>query len=138
MLPEESTQPAREPQIVSDDDWKERVKAEDAALDQKFREQAPAAGDRQSGSETAALPPADFATLISLFSTQALVALGALPNPLTSQSKLELPLAKHFIDLLGVLEEKTKGNLNEREQRLLDGTLHELRMAYVEQARKTG
>jgi hypothetical protein len=81
------------------------------------------------------LPPASFPMLISMFSTQAMVSLGLMPNPLTGKAEPELILAKHYIDLLSVLEEKTVGNLEAQEKRMLGDSLHELRMLYVQQTR---
>ena len=67
-----------------------------------------------------------------MFSTQAAVALGMIPHPLTKKQTVELPLARHFIGMLTVLEEKTKGNLNTEESTFLDRTLHQLRMAFLD------
>lgn len=76
--------------------------------------------------------------LVSMFSTQAMVAMGVIPNPATGKPESQLPLARHFIDLLDVLAAKTKGNLDTEEQTQLDTTLHQLRMAFVEQNRTGG
>lgn len=81
------------------------------------------------------MPPASFLMLVGMFSTQAMVSMGVVPNPATGKSESQLPLARHFIDLLDVLAAKTKGNLDTEEQTQLDGTLHQLRMVYVEQNR---
>ena len=125
--------PDEESRIVTDEDWKERVKAEAAALDQRLR------GDEQSQPQSAPaqpqFPPADFLTLVSMFSTQALVALGLIANPITGKADVQLGLAKHFIDMLGVLENKTAGNLEPREASILSESLHQLRMAFVEQSK---
>lgn len=150
----ETKKPHEKPQIeiVSDEDWKKRVKAEDAALDEKLKAEAGSraapqptgeAPDARKAAESAAqpgeppvLPPAQFGTLLAMLSTQAMVALGLLPNPATDKIEPQLQLARHFIDLLAVLEEKTQGNLSPEESKGLTSTLHELRMAYVEQAKK--
>jgi hypothetical protein len=60
-----------------------------------------------------------------------MVALGQVSNPASGKADMRLPEAKHFIDMLAVLEEKTAGNRTADESALLDGFLHELRMAYV-------
>ncbi len=151
----EESQDAPQPEIVVDDDWKQRVKAENAALDQTLKEEQqqkeqkpasnqPASNQPATTEEPTAmpdidaqpLPPAEFATLVSMFSTQAMVSLGVVPNPLTGKAEVQLPLAQHFIDLLAVLDKKTKGNLNVEEQSMLDSSLHHLRMAYVELTKK--
>lgn len=59
------------------------------------------------------------------------MCLGQMANPVTGKAEPRLPEAKHFIDMLAVLEEKTAGNRSAEESALLDGFLHELRMAYV-------
>ena len=78
-------------------------------------------------------PPAiDFATFVLSLATSAQVHLGAVPNPATGKQERDLNLAKQTIDILGLLEEKTKGNLDENERRLLEHLLFDLRMMYVE------
>ena len=66
---------------------------------------------------------------------QAQVALGLFPDPVTHETKKQLPAAREAIDLLGTLEEKTKGNLTSQESALLGGLLADLRMAYVRAAK---
>ena len=77
------------------------------------------------------LPPASFSTLVTLLATQAMAALGKLPDPQSNQPVVRLPMAKHFIDSLEVTQEKTKGNLSEVESGMLESMLFELRMLYV-------
>jgi hypothetical protein len=64
-----------------------------------------------------------------------MTALGLLPAPGSDKPEQRLPLARHFIDLLGVLEDKTRGNLTPREEQWLAASLHDLRLAYVELSR---
>jgi hypothetical protein len=78
------------------------------------------------------LPSIDFATFIVSLSHSALLHLGDAPNPETDKVEKSLPLARQTIDLLGVLEEKTKGNLSGDEERLLSHVLFDLRMRFVE------
>lgn len=80
----------------------------------------------------------DFSTFILSLATSAQVHLGAIPNPATGKQEKDLALAKQTIDILGVLEEKTKGNLAEQEGRLLQHLLFDLRMMYVEESKKKG
>lgn len=87
---------------------------------------------------SASIPPADFGTLVQMFSMQAMVSLGAIPHPASGKPEVQLPLARHFIDLLSVVESKTKGNLSREEALLLDGSLHSLRMLYLESSKKSG
>ena len=82
------------------------------------------------------IPPPSFPVLVSMFSTQAAVALGMIPHPMTKQMSVELPIAKHFIGMLTVLEEKTDGNLSPEEKTFLDRSLHQVRVACLEAERK--
>ena len=84
---------------------------------------AAAAGEREA-------PPATLAGLVSQLMTQTLFYLGELA-PRGGEPVINLDMAKHNIDLLGVLEEKTRGNLTPEEKRLLDSVLYEIRMRYV-------
>jgi len=76
-------------------------------------------------------PKPDFMMVVSMFATQAFIALGQMPDPASGQATPNLGLAKHMIDMLAVLEEKTKGNLSEQEATATENLLHQLRMAYV-------
>jgi len=78
------------------------------------------------------VPPPSFPVLVSMFSSQAAMALGLIENPVTKKSSIELPLARHFIGMLTVLEEKTKGNLSDEESSFLDRSLHQLRISFVQ------
>ena len=85
--------------------------------------------------EQQSLPEASFQVLISTFATQAAVALGQIANPMTNKTEVDLSQAKFAIDLLQVLEEKTKGNLSQEEQSYLGDLFYQLRMVYID---KTG
>jgi len=80
------------------------------------------------------LPQVNFLTFIMSLSSSALVHLGEVPDPQTKQTTLNLDLAKQTIDILGVLEEKTKGNLTSEEAKVLRDILFELRMKYIQKA----
>ena len=82
------------------------------------------------------LPEVTLSTFIFSLSSSALVHLGAIPEPETSVMKVDLPIAKQIIDTLGMLQEKTKGNLDEGEDKLLRSILYDLRMRYVEKTSK--
>lgn len=77
-----------------------------------------------------------FSTFILSLSTSVLINLGELPDPLKNEKDINLPLAKQTIGLIEMLMEKTKGNLTEDEDRLIDGMLYDLRMKYVEAVKK--
>ncbi|MCK4602348.1 MAG: DUF1844 domain-containing protein [Phycisphaerae bacterium] len=129
------------PKIVADDDWKAQAKAEKEKLAKEVE-----ARDKQAPSEEHAkpspqarpreIPPASFTTLVSSLMTQILLALGGYEDPKTKKRYMDLDLAKHHIDTLAVLEKKTKGNLTEEETKLLDRTLYETRMQYVQIAQR--
>ena len=82
------------------------------------------------------LPEIDFGTFVISLSTSALYHLGAIPDPDTKQAVTNLPLAQQTIDILGMLRDKTRGNLTPDEVRLLDGLLYDLRIRFVEARRK--
>ena len=79
-----------------------------------------------------AFPPVDFHTFVLSLGSSALLHLGEIENPNDGVSQKDLPLAKHTIDILVMLEEKTKGNLSTAEERLMESLLYDLRLRYVE------
>ena len=116
---------SEKPKIIVDDDWKEQVQQEKQQLNET------ASDDGAETDEQQEIPPASFLSLLSLLGAQAMGGLGVLPDPMTGQPRVNKPLAKHFIDTLGILEEKTKGNLNDDEAAHLRDALHQLRMMFV-------
>ena len=82
--------------------------------------------------QTQALGPVDFSTHVLSLASSAMVALGKLPGPDGQPHPLDLEAARHLIDVLGMLEQKTKGNLDEAEQKLLASLIYELRVDYVD------
>ena len=81
--------------------------------------------------------PASFVNFLSTLATNAAAALGAMPHPVTGQRTLDLDTGKYWLDVLGMLRDKTKGNLHPQEARLLEGLLGYLRMQYVQLVRAT-
>jgi hypothetical protein len=77
------------------------------------------------------LPEVNFSTFIVSLSTEILFHLGEIPHPSTGERQKNLSLAKHAIDTLAMMQEKTKGNLTEEEQKLLEGMLYDLRMCFI-------
>ena len=77
-----------------------------------------------------------FMQLVMMFQGMAMQQLGKVMNPMTNQIDRDLGQAKNFIDLLGMLEGKTKGNLSEGESKLLQQALFDLRMNYVDELKK--
>jgi hypothetical protein len=140
----------QEPKIIVDTDWKEQVAKEKEAAEETVAaepdespaqaDQSPAQGDDDTGSSTTEQPsdqefppppPASFDVLVSMLFTQALAMLGQMPDPGTGKVTVNKPYAKHHIDTLEMLQEKTDGNLSEEESKILSEALHALRMAYV-------
>jgi len=80
------------------------------------------------------LPEINFSSFLFSLASSAFVHLGAVPDPGTGETKKDLPLAKQTIDLLGVLREKTRGNLTSEEENLFDHLLYDLRMQYIKEA----
>lgn len=78
-----------------------------------------------------------FGLLTLSLGNAALVGLGLMPEPESGKSTQDLPLAAHNIELLAMLQEKTKGNLSPEEQHLLEGLLYDLRLKYIEGQKKS-
>jgi hypothetical protein len=98
----------------------------------------PDAEGQGAGAATEASAPPEsvsFSTFVLGLSTQALLHLGEIESPLSGKVEQDLTAAKHVIDILGILHEKTRNNLDQGEERLLDGILYDLRMRYVELVR---
>lgn len=79
----------------------------------------------------ARLPAVDFHTFVLSLGSSALLHLGELEHPEGGATEKDLPLAKHTIDILSMLEEKTKGNLTSAEEKLIQSLLYDLRLRYV-------
>jgi len=123
---------SEEPKIIVDEDWKDQVQKEKEQLREQESAKPVAEEAAQGGPGGQEIPPASMQFLISMLSSQVMMALGFLPDPSGNQPPVDLGMAKHFIDLLGVLDEKTKGNLNEEEQQMLTESLHQFRMAFMQ------
>lgn len=93
------------------------------------------ANQKPEGHPEDALPRVDFTTFVLSLSHSALMHLGEAPSPETGRIEQDLALARQTIDLVGMLEEKTKGNLTGDEERLIAQILFNLRMRYVERSK---
>jgi hypothetical protein len=82
---------------------------------------------------TAPLPTINFATFIFSLNSSALVQLGLMEDPMTGQRTKNLPLAKQTIDVIAMLEEKTRGNLDVDEAAMIKNILYDLRILYVKE-----
>jgi len=124
-----------------DESWKAQVQAEKEASAAKAAEQARQAGQKEAAeAETktereeaaqGAPPPPNFSLFVHSLTVEGLVYLGAAPNPATGKAETNLPQAKYIIGLLEIIEEKTRGNLTDEEDKLLKAALTDLRMRYV-------
>lgn len=74
----------------------------------------------------------DFATFILSLNTSALIHLGDIPDPMSKERTINMHAAKHTIEILGIMKDKTTGNLDTQEEKLLDDVIYNLRMKYVQ------
>ena len=116
-----------EKKIIIDEDWKQQAQKEKEVLKEKE-----AAEHEASPEEPAEMPPADFSGLVSMLASQAFWALGVFRMDENDTREPDFQMAKFNIDLLGVMEEKTKGNLSDEEAKMLEATLSQLRMTFVQ------
>jgi len=116
------------PKIHIDSDWKAEAQRERERLAESEQAQQGADAPGAQGQ----MPEPDFTAIVRMIATQALLYMGGIPDPETGRAVVAPEYARYHIDLLGALEEKTKGNLSEEEQKEIEGLLHELRMRFVE------
>ena len=114
------------PKIHIDSDWKAEAQAEKQRLEDQAKQESGKSGG------TGAIPEANFEILVRTLAAQALLAMGAVPDPRTGQRMASFELARHHIDMLTVIEEKTKGNLTDEESKNLNTTLYEIRNNYIQ------
>jgi len=124
---------ADEKKIIIDEDWKKQAQQEKEILKEKEKaekEQQPT--EEPGADERGPLPEANLGSLINMLTTQALFAMGVLQVKGQENHPPDLQMAKYNIDMLGVLEEKTKGNVTAEEAAALKNTVNELRMGFVQ------
>ena len=107
--------------------------------DQPFEEELTDSSgtEGEAGEIPGAEDPASFVNFLSTLATNAAAALGAVPHPATGKRSLDLDTGKYWLDVLGMLLDKTKGNLHPQESRLIEGLLADLRLQYVQLVRAT-
>jgi hypothetical protein len=115
---------SEEKKIIIDEDWKSQVEREKEEL-----ENAPPEEDASAAAGQ--IPAATFSTLVTSIGTQALMMLGQIADPASGQAIYHPDLARHHIDSLIVLQEKTKGNLSDEETTMLEQFITELRQIFV-------
>lgn len=115
---------AEEKKLIIDDDWKSQAQKEKEQLEQQT----------MPSSQRPPLPEAGFDELVGMLGTQAMLALGLVRTQQDKDKDIQpdFELARFYIDLLAMLEEKTKGNLTNEETSLLSTTLNQLRMIFVQ------
>jgi hypothetical protein len=112
---------------------KARIKEEEAARQAgAAAQEAYQTSSREAGGKMPQ-PEITFAAFLISLSSSAFIHLGDIPDPVTGEVKKDLALAKQTIDLLGLLREKTRHNLQEDEEKLFDHLLYDLRMRYVKE-----
>ena len=104
-------------------------------VEQKMKQEDKKEEKRDKTEPKKMLPPLDFSSLVLPFFTQALIELGETEDPEAKNIEENLKLTQRLIDLLGLLREKTHGNLKSEEEIFLDHCLHQLRLAYMEKAK---
>ena len=108
-------------EMKADQDWKDQAQAEKERLSKELDAEEQA--ERQ-------MPPADFMAIVGQLGMQAAMCLGQ-PNPVTGEKVTDLAAARYYIDLVGVLQEKTEGNLTPEESEEVKKILTNLRMGFV-------
>jgi hypothetical protein len=129
----------KKPDLIIDEDWKSQVERERADAEAKAKEDAsqpaeasgPASGARAEA-DRGQMPPPTLSSLLTILGTQALMAMGQFRDPSQPEPPADFDQAEHFIELLGMLDEKTKGNRTTEESQLLDDLLYQLRMMFVQ------
>ena len=109
---------------------KEEKREEDVKKEEKAKE-----GPKSDDSQTPPLPEVNFNSLIFSLSSSALLHVGEIADPQSGEKKKDLALAKHSIDIISMLKDKTKGNLTEEEDKFLENILADLRLRYVKAAK---
>lgn len=108
------------PKIHIDSDWKEEARREKERIAEETQE-----------ADHGPLPDPTFPELVQMILMQALIGINGMQTPDGRTLPPDLEVAKHHIDLLSLLAQKTKGNLTDEEQQMLDAALYELRMRFV-------
>jgi hypothetical protein len=120
----------------SRDDSQPSAQVDDGDQIKPTKESPTSQASTQAQAQESPLPEINFSTFVISLSTQALMHLGEIENPLTGKVEPDVLVAKQMIDIIGMLREKTRGNLNAGEDRLIEDILFDLRMKYVEAVKK--
>ena len=134
LPPEEKSEPevAVAPEAAASAPAAEAQAAPQREVEASPAEESPTAEDEFSEEDLAdARDPASFVSFMMSIASNAASALGMMEHPVTHQREVDVELGKHWIDVLGMLQKKTAGNLTPQEKRMLEGLLADLRMQYV-------
>ena len=118
-----------------DGELKEEKKENKAGTEEAKREETKTETKTDDTQKTP-LPEVNFNSLIFSLSSSALLHLGEIADPNTGGKEKDLPIAKHSIDIIAMLKDKTKGNLDDEEKNFLDSILTDLRLRYVKAVKK--
>ena len=132
-------EPTPAPRKKVDSDWLERVEAEKltgGTTDKASSETSASRGTagKPGDKTTARGPEVNFSLFLSTLALQAYVGLGEMEDPATRSKKVNLDQARYMIEILEVVQNKTKGNLSPEEDKTLNHILYDLRLKYVEKA----
>jgi Domain of unknown function (DUF1844) len=138
--PETEERPASEqiraPEAAMRSHAEEQIQAPSAGAQAKASAEYQRAASSQPGAQDIGPQDLTFASFVVGLSTEALALMGEMPHPATGERINDLPGSQQLIDIIGILQEKTRGNLTSDEDTLLEAILFELRMKYVEKARR--
>jgi hypothetical protein len=112
------------PKIIIDSDWKSEAEREKEELAKK-------AQPEPKGDQPEDLPPPDFIQHCASLATHAMILLGAIPNPMTGKQEFDPMYARHIIDTIAMLRDKTKGNLTSQEEQTLEQLIGELKITWL-------
>lgn len=110
---------------------------QDKKIDESWKEKASKEKETTQKEDGQNLPEPDFKFFITTLAMQAAIALGEAPNPLSNKEEKNLNQAKFIIDTLDILKEKTKGNLDKEEEKLLEDVLYGLRVSFLNKSKET-
>jgi uncharacterized protein DUF1844 len=133
-MPDKKDFVIKDKRIFSEGDEEKPIKEDkEKPLDEATAEESESEAAQDQEETDYQLPEINFATFIFSLNHSVLVHLGVMDDPSTGKKARNLPIAKQTIDILGMLEEKTQGNLTEDEAKMLKSILYDLRMIYIKE-----
>lgn len=111
---------------------REKIKEKEATENQEKKVESSEKKEKRAGR----LPELSFSTFIFSLGSSALVQLGEIPDPVTQKHETNLDLAKQTIDILGMLQQKTKGNLTGEEEQVMENLLYDLKLIFVQKSKR--